>query len=165
MNDDVTRIPLHNKAGEVIAHALIDTADAERVLAFGRWYFDTSNGYVASRRRGQGRQSRATRLHRFVLGLEPGNPLQADHINRDRLDNRRANLRGVSRTFNARNNSGKRSSTSQHRGVSWDTRCQRWIALAHVAGRSFFLGRFHDELEAAHVAREFRLANMPGAVD
>jgi len=44
-------------------------------------------------------------MHRFILGLgphKPGDPV-VDHVNHDRLDNRRGNLRVVSQRDNMRN--------------------------------------------------------------
>ena len=42
-------------------------------------------------------------LHREVLGLTPGDGLETDHRNGDRLDNRRSNLRVATRAQNAQN--------------------------------------------------------------
>ena len=66
---------------------LIDTADLAQILK-RRWHL-LYNGYVRSI------ASRAVRrplyLHRLLLEAQPGQ--QVHHINHDRLDNRRANLR------------------------------------------------------------------------
>lgn len=43
------------------------------------------------------------RMHRVVLGLAPDDPRDVDHINHNGLDNRRANLRAVSRSENISN--------------------------------------------------------------
>jgi hypothetical protein len=45
-------------------------------------------------------------LHRAILGLEAGDVRQCDHINRDTLDNRRANLRMATVLENAHNRGG-----------------------------------------------------------
>ncbi len=100
-------------------------------------------------------------MHRLILGLEAGDPLQADHINRDRLDNRRANLRAVTASQNRHNQGSRPGSSSTHRGVSWSEKRGRWEASVNVNGRAHFLGRFADELDAARVASEFRREHMP----
>jgi hypothetical protein len=42
-------------------------------------------------------------LGRFILGLSPDSKLQPDHINNNKLDNRRENLRAVSHRENSKN--------------------------------------------------------------
>lgn len=41
-------------------------------------------------------------LHREIMGLEYGDPLQVDHLNRDPADNRRENLEVVTQAENLR---------------------------------------------------------------
>jgi hypothetical protein len=79
--------------------ALVDMDDWER---FQHLAFSYSGlGYVATNTGGQ-----RCYLHRLILGLEPGNPLVCDHINRNKLDNRRANLRVVTQKENCANRGG-----------------------------------------------------------
>ena len=82
------RIPLiDGRDGSVVGHTLIDDADAR--LADFTWRLGRT-GYAVRWRDGG-----TIYLHREVLGLERGDGLEADHVNRDRLDNRRANLRAA----------------------------------------------------------------------
>ena len=73
---------------------IVDDDDFESVNQY-KWYF-SSTGY-AERRHGKGKLL----LHRFIMN--PKNDLQVDHINGNRLDNSRSNLRLATRTENARN--------------------------------------------------------------
>ncbi|EKL8565176.1 HNH endonuclease [Pseudomonas aeruginosa] len=90
-------------------------------------------------------------LHRlaflYVDGELPAEDV--DHINRDREDNRFANLRRASRAQNLRNKGGYRSSTTGATGVSM--RGKRYRAYINRDGRRFTLGTF-DTLEAAQAA-------------
>lgn len=82
----IVGIPLHRKH-RVVGHALVDEADADRVLAV-RWTLTRSGramGYWKDHRR-------STDMSRFVLGMVPGSGRFAHHINEDPLDNRRENL-------------------------------------------------------------------------
>lgn len=60
------------------------------------------DGYVSTIYK-DGGSVRTLKLHRIVLGLERGDERHGDHINRDRLDNRRENLRITTASENYRN--------------------------------------------------------------
>lgn len=159
--DDVTRIPLRNKQRELMGHAIIDDTDRELVETNGPWYL---GGGYAMQTNGKKGEKAVVFMHRFLMGLTRGDGLLVDHRNRDRLDNRRANLRVVTHLENAQNTSTGRG-TSPHRGVSWSSHLSTWVVACQINGVNHYLGQFNDELEAASVAREFRLANMSGATD
>ncbi len=99
-------------------------------------------------------------MHREILGLALGDPLLVDHINRIRLDNRRANLRVVDRAQHAQNLSPRTGTTSSYRGVFWNTREECWEASANLNGRAHYLGRFTSEREAGIAAAIWRRENM-----
>ncbi len=81
-------------------------------------------------------------LHRYVNKTPEG--LDTDHINGDKLDNRRANLRSVSRRENLHNQSAK--------GYSFDAARGKWSAVAaDPHGKRKWLGRYSTE-EEAHAA-------------
>lgn len=72
-----------------------------------------------------------------------------DHINRDKDDNRWANLRAATGTQNMGNTGVARSNTSGHRGVVWDRRAGKWRARIRINGRLINIGSFSDISEAA----------------
>lgn len=162
MQDQPTavRIPLRRRDGTVAAYALVDQEFVG--LADVRWSLSTS-GYAVRRIRirvdGAGRQQHV-RLHRVVLGLKADDPREGDHINGDRLDNRRSNLRVVPRGANQQNVGPGRGS-SRFRGVSWHKASGKWNAYVGLNGRRSYLGLFVSEEEAAEAASAWRLANMP----
>lgn len=150
-------VQLHNC--DALVH--VDEADLDAVTGI-RW-LRSSQGYAcAFGAVSDGRPYFV--MHRLLLGLRKGDKRQVDHVNRDRLDNRRANLRVVAQRLNLQNNVGHRDASSRFRGVTWDKRRQKWAAQASDLGRHIFLGRFDDEIEAAVVAERWRLQNMPGAL-
>lgn len=151
----MVKIPLRDRLGVVVAHALVDGSDADRVMA-RRWH-RTARGYVG--------HCAGELLHRFVMGLAPGDGRYVDHINHDRLDNRRSNLRVVSNAENMQNRSPRRLGTSRHRGVCYCKQTGRWKAQAMLNGQGHFLGRYATEEEAARVATAFRVEHMPCAED
>jgi hypothetical protein len=159
------KIPLCAKDGSIRAYALVDAADEQWVSQW-RWHLN-AQGYAArqmpiSKSAKQRRQS--IRLHRALLGLTPGDGLEGDHKDLDRLNCRRSNLRIVTKTGNRQNRDALRGSTSTHRGVSWDSRARKWIAQVSIGGKNRVLGRFSDELEAAEIAKTARVRFMPAAL-
>ena len=96
-------------------------------------------------------------MHRVILRAKPGQIV--DHINRDTLDNRRANLRIVTAS---QNNWNQRllpaHNTSGYRGVS-QVICHcvsrrydevKWQATINVKKRMIHLGYFASREAAAH---------------
>jgi hypothetical protein len=155
-------IPLRRRDGSVRARALVDAEDYE-VLSGYRWH-QTNWGYVVRNvpRSQRGDGSSLILMHRQIMGLKSGDRTEVDHINRDRLDNRRANLRLATRDENAQNIS-PRGGRSRHRGVAWHKQNGVWRAYISVKGRHRHLGCFEDEDEAGAVAAQARRELMPFA--
>ena len=90
-------------------------------------------------------------LHRVVWGAFNGkipDDKVIDHVNRDRSDNRLANLRLASSSENA--HGGKAPNTvSDFRGVSFDAQSSKWSATITKDGKNIKIGLFGSEFEAA----------------
>jgi hypothetical protein len=126
----VALIPLL-RSGQLVAHAQVDDADFRRFVVY-RWSL-TQGGYACRYERINGRTA-AILMHREVVGLQPGGGMKivADHLNHDRLDNRRANLEIVTSQENRRRS--RCNSASGVKGVYWSSACGRWngrIDLGH----------------------------------
>lgn len=85
------------------------------------------------------------KVHRLVLlafvGAPPNGEPEADHINRERADNRLANLRWASRSLNHLNAAAR--GKSGVRGVRYRSdKPNPWQAYAGVGGRFKSLGHF-----------------------
>lgn len=149
------RIPLSERRYrdriETRAWALVDDEDYERLVERGSWHF--ANGYARCRENG-----RTVPMHRVVLGVEGSSSPTVDHINGDRLDNRRLNLRLCTLAENLQNQAARRHGASRFRGVSRFK--NRWRAEV----RRQHLGLFDDEIEAALAAQAFRDEHMPFAL-
>jgi len=129
------------------AVALVDDADFDWL---NQWKWCTGGGGYATRGvRREGKQF-AVRMHRELLGLpQVYDGRDGDHINRDRLDNRRENLRISTRSQNLRNRRVATSSVSGVRGVHWDARCGLWCARLTVHA-----GRYETRAEAEAAVKE-----------
>jgi hypothetical protein len=141
----MTLIRVKNR--DVVAWATIDDDDVHLVQGFA-WHLNLGYATASVARK-------TIYMHRLILGLEHGNPLQCDHINRDRLDNRRSNLRAVPQARNLRNLGSKSGSTSQYRGVWWRRERGKWGAQAKLEDVAYHLGTFANEDDAARAVNEF----------
>lgn len=84
-------------------------------------------------------------IHKILLG----NPKAiVDHINGNKLDNRRSNLRVVSRADNRANSKPQRNK-SGYRGVYWRSDRGKWIARIHEGKNYLYIGSYGDVKEAA----------------
>jgi hypothetical protein len=87
-------------------------------------------------------------MHRIIMGLKKGDTRQVDHIDGDGLNNRKSNLRVVTRRENSLNRKLNKNNTSGHRGVEWDDRNNTWRARITVNNRQIQLGRFENKQDA-----------------
>lgn len=85
-------------------------------------------------------------MHRYIMG-NPSDKL-VDHVNGDRLDNRRENLRLVSNLENAWNSKPYKNSTSKYKGVCWNKRMGKWVTQIVFKGKLVYSKSFISEDEA-----------------
>ena len=157
--DSIARIPLRARDGSVRAYAIVDATDAAFV---NQWRWSLNEGYAV---RGTGyRGSQHVYLHRALLGLTHNDGLEGDHIDRNRLNCRRGNLRAIPKGGN-RQNHPSRGHTSSYRGVCWSTKERKWIAQIMTDGKNIRIGCFADEIEAANAAKNARHKLHPYATD
>lgn len=133
--------------------AIIDIEDYKKVKDY-RWsycngYFQTSLSYKCI--------SKTIGLHRLIMDSYEKN-LVVDHINRNRLDNRKINLKIVTRSENALN-----SKINPLYGVAGISNFNgKWIASISPKGKTIKIGSF-DNINDAIKARkdaELKFYNM-----
>lgn len=87
-------------------------------------------------------------MHRLIMGC--GDDLVVDHINRNPLDNRKSNLRVVTKQQNSFNRIGwNKKVSSKFCGVSWRKEARKWVSVIKFNGKQLFLGYFKREIDAA----------------
>jgi hypothetical protein len=133
---DYAEIIIYDKNCKEVARALIDLEDVDKVKDM-KWY--TSHGYVLNKQNKQ-------RLHRFIMNCPDG--MVIDHINHNRLDNRKSNLRICTQHQNNMNQGIRNNNTSGIIGVSFDRQKNKWMAYITYNGRKIHLGSFNTKEEA-----------------
>ncbi len=91
-------------------------------------------------------------VHRLAWIISTGsNPIEIDHINHDKKDNRLVNLREVNRTTQMKNRKKNSNNTTGSNGVGIGN--GGYIAYTSVNGERFHIGTF-DTKEEAVAARQ-----------
>jgi hypothetical protein len=98
-------------------------------------------------------------FHREIMGRD--NALEVDHLNGNGLDNRRANLRFVTRLVNQNNfvDRPRHNGKSNYRYVHFCEARKLWVAMVGFNNKKKNIGRFSTELEAACAANNFIIIN------
>jgi len=105
---------------------LVDDEDYEKIAAFGNWY-ETDQGYAMKKTRINGKNI-SLRMHTLVNNTP--HRLHTDHINGNRLDNQKLNLRTVSQAMNTWNQKERKSGRKYDLpvGVTYDYQRKKFIA-------------------------------------
>ena len=134
-----TKIPLSKSK-----FALVDQRDVNNLLAMGKWTLH-SEGY-AYRWDRSSKPNKCLLMHRVIMDTPKG--MDTDHINGNKLDNRRHNLRIVSRSANSLNRKTMGIEESRH----WSGYIVRIIA----DGTRVYVGRFKNKEEAMHISKDVK---------
>jgi len=124
---------------KIKATSLIDIEDMEYVKEY-RWCI-RSKGYV-----GRVENKKLILLHRKLINCEC--KVIVDHINKDKLDNRKSNLRICNLQNSIFNSSIKSNNNSGITGVGWDSKCKKWRARISINRKLASLGFFENKSDA-----------------
>lgn len=120
--------------------AIIDDEDFEELNQW-KWSY-RPDGYAVRRES----NNNIIRMHRFIIKTPKG--LLTDHINGNRLDNRRCNLRICNDLQNGWNKHTKPKGASGIIGVLWYENLKKWRAKICVKGKHIHIGLFVNQLDA-----------------
>lgn len=130
-------------------YALVDDDDVKKLSKYN-WY-ENDQGYCYTKYYSNGKQLHL-RMHRFIMDTPNG--MDTDHINRNRLDNRKENLRIVDRTQNNFNTGVHSHNTSGHKGVAFHKAARKWVARIQYKNKSVHLGLFDDISQAIEARKK-----------
>lgn len=136
MDKYTCKIPLFNANGDVGNYAIVDEVDYANVSKF-KWR--NLEGYAKGKVNGTD-----VLMHRFIVnGVDDTKMI--DHIDGNRLNNRRENLRIATHAQNSQNKQKKQGTTSKYIGVSWHPEAKKWVCWSS----NTYLGSFESEEDAA----------------
>lgn len=127
-------------------YALVDDADFALVSTF-KWHQSLKGYAMRQVWDATTKKTHAVMLHHLIFGKPPKG--EVDHINRNKLDNRRANLRLATNAQNQANRSARKNSKSGVKGVHFVPSEKKWKAQITNKGVKVTLGRFADKEAAA----------------
>lgn len=130
----VIQVPLSGEKG-IGKFAIVDDTDFELVNKY-KWYL--VSGYA--------RTARGLFMHRLIMSPKEGNTI--DHLNHNRLDNRKSNLRECSLSENLRNKNGK--------GYYYDKLHKYWVVRLGDISRCY-----KTEAEAITAAKLLKSGKVP----
>lgn len=132
-------IKLKGKKGEI---TLVSEEDYEMVSKY-KWYIN-EGGYVQC----TSDKSGYTLIHRLIKNAKKNEVV--DHINGNKVDNRRENLRLTVTELNNENKKiSKNKISSKYKGVFKNKKCKKYHARTSIGGKNVLLGWFSNEKDAA----------------
>lgn len=120
---------------------LVDAADYEWL---SRHQWTVCAGYAARHENG-----RRISMHREIMKAPPG--MVVDHIDGNKQNNCRSNLRICTPRENVQNRAKQIGSASRFKGVFYDKSHGKWYVGVCCNGQHLKTGYFDDEIEAARV--------------
>lgn len=122
----------------------ISNIDYDLISPF-RWHVDPNN-YVTAIVHHKG-----FKQHRLIMGID--GKVEVDHINHDTCDNRRCNLRVVSRSENCINRRTPDSNKSGLKGVYWSSSANKWCSQINYNGVRLYLGSYDNYDDACNARK------------
>lgn len=120
---------------------LFDIEDTDLISGYN-WIKD-KNGYVRANK-----NKKAILLHRLVMGCKYKDGSIVDHINGDKLDNRKVNLRLCDNFKNLRNQKKHIDGKMKYKGI-YKTKSGKYAAQIWYDNKKIHLGSFVTQAEAA----------------
>ena len=129
--------------------ALFDNEDFEKLIKRKRKWVVNSSGYVVWKTTVK-RKIYCLYMHRVVMGLGDfkDDNRMIDHVNGNKLDNRKINLRLATIQQNIMSR-GKIKGGSLYKGVSWDKQSHKWVSQICYMKKRIKLGHFIRQKDAA----------------
>jgi len=149
--NNYAEIILYNDKNIEIARSIINIDDIEKINKI-KWHLSNTGYAITSLP-----ERKSKFLHNFILNRIPNKQNCVDHINRNRLDNRKNNLRIVTPQNNSINKGKQSNNTSGHVGVSFDKSRNKYAPHIKLHRKKIFLGRYDTIEEAIEIRKNAEL--------
>ena len=124
---------------------LFDLEDYD--LISDRCWYVNANGYLTAKR-----NNVSILLHRIVTHCP--NDMKVDHINHNKLDNRKVNLRVCTDMENSKNKGLRKDNKSGVTGVVWNNDKNKWTVNIRCNNKRMYLGAYDDFDTAVKVRKQ-----------
>jgi hypothetical protein len=132
--DDYAEIILYNRKQEEVARAKIDKEDIFKASKY-KWRY--THGYANNRMSG-------ISLQNLIMNFVPSKQFMIDHINRNRLDCRKINLRISDYTTNGFNKGKQSNNKSGFPGVFFNNTLGKWQANIKYHRKNIVIGHYNN---------------------
>jgi hypothetical protein len=134
IHDTYAELFLYNIMGEYVTKTEIDL-DVVHIIKEKKWHFVSSTGYVTSKE-----NNSTIYLQDYIFSHD--DDFTVDHIDRNKLNNKRSNFRLVTASQNRMNKKLQSNNTSGVSGVSWDKRYSKWRVRVKVKSKEIQIGTY-----------------------
>lgn len=150
ISEDFAEVVLLNRKREEVGRATINVEDIDLIKNY-RWYL-SKDGYAVSTDKNKTFGTSYITMHGIIMSCINGFKITPDHDNKNRLDNKRSNLRLSDRSQQQMNHNKNIRNTSGITGVNWDSYYSRWLVRVSIDKISKNIGYF-DDLNDAIITR------------
>lgn len=126
---------------------ILDGADFAKCVKH-KWHF-TTTGYACRTVSKNGKQSNIY-MHREIMNAKPGQII--DHIDRNKLNNQKSNLRFCTTTINNLNRPAQKNNKLGLKNIYWDKSEQKYRVQKTKEHRRMFLGLFSNLQDAIYAS-------------
>ena len=133
-------------------NVMVDDEDYKKLSSFN-WQVDKYMS-VSSHTTDKGRML----IHRYIMNC-PDN-MEIDHIDGNRLNNQKSNLRFATSAQNKMNRGPRKDNKSGFKGVSLNKALNKWTARIMIENKYKHLGLFETKEEAAKAYNEYAKENF-----
>lgn len=145
IDGNIAKIVLRGVSQNIIGKAIIDKEDVAKVRSY-KWRLSkggTDRSKCNGVYTGNSQNSKCISLHRFLTNCPQA--MYVDHINGNRLDNRKSNLRICTNQENNFNRTAQSNNISGFKGIWFDKSRNKWTTEIKYNNKKIYIGRYEDK--------------------